>query len=81
MVGLFLFLFDPEGSKGGSWRGAGGTPQPPWLFRRKAIPTVKKEFSGGIEQDGAMRKKAPGGRFFSLRVDPHRLHQTTKDRP
>ena len=26
-------------SKGGSWRGAGGAPQPPWLFRRKANPS------------------------------------------
>jgi len=26
-------------SKGGSWQGAGGTLQPPWLFRRKANPS------------------------------------------
>jgi len=65
---------DPEGSKGGSWRGAGGTPQPPWLFRRKAIPTVKKEFSGGIEQPAPRSgHKQSGELFVRARVDPHTL--------
>lgn len=53
IVHLFIFLSYPNrdgcffigtvfqitDSKGGSWRCAGGTPQPPWLFRRKASPS------------------------------------------
>jgi len=35
LFGIFYLKVD---SKGGSWRGAGGAPQPPWLFRRKANP-------------------------------------------
>ena len=37
--GAFSFsawIFAEWDSKGGSWRGAGGTPQPTWLFRRNA---------------------------------------------
>ena len=39
LVGAFSFsawIFAEWDSKGGSWRGAGGKPQPTWLFRRNA---------------------------------------------
>ncbi len=35
----FVFLICKD-SKAGSWRGAGGTSQPAWLFRRKASPVA-----------------------------------------
>ena len=38
-------------SKGGTWQHAGGMLQPPWLFRRKAIPfesTQKKDTREGV---------------------------------
>ena len=57
----------PEGeSKGGSWKQSGGLFQPPWLFRRKAIPP------GGCHV-GGMQSPAPSPLFavlFPLRFRP-----------
>jgi len=32
---VLVWIFVEWDSKGGSWRGAGCTPQPPWLFSQK----------------------------------------------
>jgi len=45
-------------SKGGSWQHAGGTPQPPWLFRRKGIPLSPPN-----------NKNRPVGRFCYFGMD------------
>ena len=52
-IGRHEKIMLPEGeSKGGSWKQSGGLFQPPWLFRRKAIPP------GGCHIEG-MQPSAP----------------------